>query len=78
MSPLEVVNIFEVKKAKKFTLQFVPEEAITAQRDGAQDPLSESFASLTLGVVNGSEIDMKKTLDVFPMHLTSVNDYAAR
>ena len=78
LSPLEVVNIFEVKKEQKFTLQFVPEEAITAQRDGAQDPLSASFASLTLGVVNGSEIDMKKTLDVFPMHLTSVNDYAAR
>ena len=78
LSPLEVVNIFEVKKEKKLTLQFVPEEAITAQRDGAQDPLSASFASLTLGVVNGSEIDMKKTLDVFPMHMTSVNDYAAR
>ena len=78
LSPLDVVNIFEVKKAKKFTLQFVPEEAIKAQRDGAQDPLSASFASLTLGVVNGSEIDMKKTLDVFPMHMTSVNDYAAR
>ena len=78
LSPLDVVNIFEVKKEKKFTLQFVPEEAIKAQRDGAQDPLSASFASLTLGVVNGSEIDMKKTLDVFPMHMTSVNDYAAR
>jgi uncharacterized protein YbjT (DUF2867 family) len=78
LSPLEVVNIFEATKGTKFELQFVPEEAIRAQRDGAQDPLSESFAALTLGVVNGSEIDMKNTLDVFPMHLTSVNDYARR
>jgi uncharacterized protein YbjT (DUF2867 family) len=78
LSPLEVVNIFETNKEKKFELQFVPEEAITAQRDGAQDPLSESFAALTLGVVKGTEIDMKNTLDVFPMHLTSVNDYARR
>ena len=78
LSPLEVVNIFEISKKKKFELQFVPEEAITAQRDGAQDPLSESFAALTLGLVKGSEIDMKNTLDVFPMHLTSVNDYAGR
>ena len=78
LSPLEVVNIFEINKEKKFELQFVPEEEITAQRDGAQDPLSESFAALTLGVVKGSEIDMKNTLDVFPMHLTSVNDYAGR
>ena len=78
LSPLEVVNIFEATKGKKFELQFVPEEAIKAQRDGAQDPLSESFAVLTLGVVNGSEIDMKNTLDVFPMQLTSVVDYAKR
>ncbi|WP_297765234.1 SDR family oxidoreductase [uncultured Muriicola sp.] len=76
LSPLEVVNIFEKTKEKKFELQFVPEEAITAQRDGAQDPLSESFAVLTLGVVKGSEIDMKNTLDDFPIQLTSVNDYA--
>jgi NADH dehydrogenase len=78
LSPLEVVNIFETTKEKKFELQFVPEEAIIAQRDGAQDPLSESFAALTLGVVKGSEIDMKNTLDVFPIHLTSVNDYVTR
>ena len=78
LSPLEVVNIFETTKEKKFELQFVPEEAITAQRDGAQDPLSESFAALTFGVVKGSEIDMKNTLDVFPMHLTSVSDYAGK
>jgi len=78
LSPFEVVNIFEATKGKKFELKFVPEEAIKAQRDGAQDPLSESFAVLTLGVVNGSEIDMKNTLDVFPMQLTSVVDYAKR
>jgi uncharacterized protein YbjT (DUF2867 family) len=76
LSQLEVVNIFETTKEKKFELQFVPEEAITAQRDEAQDPLSESFAALTLGVVKGSEIDMKNALDDFPIHLTSVNDYA--
>jgi uncharacterized protein YbjT (DUF2867 family) len=76
LSPLEVVNIFELTKGKKFELQFVPEEAIRAQKDGAQDPLSESFAALTLGVVHGSEIDMKNTLNVIPMHLTSVIDYA--
>jgi uncharacterized protein YbjT (DUF2867 family) len=76
LSPLEVVNIFEATKGKKFELQFVPEEAIRAQRDGARDPLSESFAALMLGVVHGSEIDMKNAIDVFPIQLTSVNDYA--
>ena len=76
LSPLEVVNIFETTQGKKFELQFVPEEALKAQRDGAQDPLSESFSTLTLGVVNGSEIDMKSTLDDFLIQLTSVTDYA--
>jgi uncharacterized protein YbjT (DUF2867 family) len=78
LSPLEVVSIFEATKGVKFELQFVPEEAIKAQRDAAQDPLSKSFAVLTLGVVDGSEIDIKNMLDVFPMQLTSVSDYAKR
>jgi len=76
LSPLEVVNIFEESRGKKFALQFVPEEAMRAQKAGAQDPLSESFAALMLGVANGSEINMKNTIDVFPIQLTSVNDYA--
>ena len=76
LSQLEIVKIFESTSGKKFELQFVPEEAIRAQKDGAKDPLSESFAALTLGVVNGSEIDMRNTLAVFPVQLVSVMDYA--
>jgi uncharacterized protein YbjT (DUF2867 family) len=78
LSQLEAVKIFETAKGKKFELQFVPEEALKAQRDGAQDPLSESFSTLTLGVVNGSEIDMTNILDDFQIRLTSVSDYANR
>ncbi|MEP7231284.1 MAG: SDR family oxidoreductase [Ginsengibacter sp.] len=76
LSPLEAVNIFETVKGTKFELQFVPQEALEAQRAAALDPLSESFATLMLGVVNGSEIDMKNTLEDFPIQLTSVVDYA--
>ena len=39
LSPLEVVNIFETTKGKKFELQFVPEEAIKAQRDSSAGPI---------------------------------------
>ena len=78
LSPLEVVTVFEASQGKKFELQFVPEEALKAQKDGAQDSLSESFAALMLGVANGSEIDMRNTTDVFPVQLTSVADYAER
>ena len=76
LSPLEVVDIFEVNNGKKFELQFVPAEAMKAQRDGTEDPLGKSFAALMLGVANGSEINMKNTIDVFSIQLTSVNDYA--
>ena len=78
LSPLEVVNIFEASHGKKFELQFVPEEALRAQKDAAQDPLSESFAALMLSFARGSEIDMKDIIDVLPMQLTSVNDYAKK
>ncbi len=76
LSPLDVVDIFENAKGKKFELQFVPEEALIAQRNAAQDPLSKSFSTLTLGLVNGSVIDMKTALTDFPIRLTSVMDYA--
>ncbi len=78
LSPLEVVDIFETSQGKKFELQFVPEEVLRAQKSGAQDPLSESFAALMLGVANGSEINMDKTIDAFPLQLTSVKDYVNR
>ena len=76
LSPLEAVSIFEAAQGKKFELQFVSEEALRAQKEGAEDSLSESFAALMSGVANGSEIDMKNTLDIFPMQLTSVNNFA--
>jgi len=76
LSPLDVVNIFETTKGKKFELLFIPEEALRAQRAAAQDPLSASFSTLTWAVTNGSEIDMVSTLNDFPIQLTSVNDYA--
>ena len=78
LSQLEVVTIFEGTQGKKFDLQFVSEDMLRAQKEAAQDPLSESFAGLMLGLVSGSEIDMKTTVDVFQMQVTSVSDYAKR
>ena len=77
LSPLEVVNIFEIAKGKKFELQFVPEEALRAQRDAAADPISKTFATLTMGVVNGSQINMTTVLADFPIRLTAVSEYAS-
>lgn len=76
LSPLEVVQVFERMKGGKFDVQYVSEEALKEQRDTASDPLQQSFAGLMLYYSRGDTIDMKKTLQTFPVQLTSVKDYA--
>lgn len=76
LSPLEVVQIFEKAKGRKFDVQHVPEEALREQRESASDPLQQSFAGLMLNYSRGSIIDMQETLQKFPVQLTSLRDYA--
>lgn len=76
LSPVDVVNTFEKVKGEKFELQFVPQDALKAQKEAAQDPISESFAALMLAVAHGNQIDMTDTLNVFQLELMSVDDYA--
>jgi len=78
LSPFEVVKIFEQETGQPFNLQHVPIEAIYNQKESATDSLTKSFASLMLGYAQGSLIDMKTTLEVFPIRLTTVKDYAKR
>jgi uncharacterized protein YbjT (DUF2867 family) len=75
LSPLEVVSIFEQETGKKFDLQHVPEEALQTQFELSSDSLQKSFAALMLDLNTGYEIEMKDTLDVFPMELVSVREY---
>ena len=76
LSPLEVVQIFEESKGRKFGVQRVPEEALMQQKETATDPLQQSFAGLMLYYSQGNVIDMQETLQKFPLQLTSVRDYA--
>jgi uncharacterized protein YbjT (DUF2867 family) len=76
LSPLEVVQIFERMKGRKFDVQHVPEEVLKEQREMASDPLQQSFAGLMLYCSRGDTIDMQKTLQKFPVQLTFVRDYA--
>jgi uncharacterized protein YbjT (DUF2867 family) len=78
LSPLEVVKIFEEVSGKTFEVQHVPEEALQAQKQAAQDSLSSSFASLMISYAEGSTIDMEETLKKFPVKLISVKDYATQ
>jgi uncharacterized protein YbjT (DUF2867 family) len=78
LSPLEVVRIFEGVGGRPFEVAHVPEEALRAQLAGASDSLQQSFAGLMLCYAAGDPIDMRATLQAFPLQLTSVRDYARR
>jgi NADH dehydrogenase len=78
LSPLEVVRYFEEAGGRKFQVVHVPEEALNAQRAAATDPLQQTFAALMLGYAHGDPIDMRKTLQKFPVSLLSVREFAGR
>ena len=76
LSPLQVVQIFEQLTGKKFEVQHVPEEALKAQQQSADDPMQQSFTGLMRSYARGDSIDMQETLKTFPVKLASVQDYA--
>ena len=76
LSPLEVLQIFESVQGREFAVQHVAEEALRGQKEGANDPLQQSFAGLMLYYCKGDVIDMRETLEKFPVRLTSIRDYA--
>jgi NADH dehydrogenase len=76
LSPLEVVRIFEQVQERAFGIQHVPDEVLLEQKKTASDPLQESFAGLMLYYSAGSVIDMRDTLQKFPVKLTSIRDFA--
>lgn len=78
ISPLDVVKTAEVIAGRPFTVQHVPQEALEAQYAGASDPLGKSFAALMLCIARGNPIPMDATLRQYPIHLTSVREFAQR
>ena len=76
LSHLEVVQICEELAGRKFEVQFVPVEAIEAQKAAAEDPLGQSFAALMIVISKGNIVETAPTLKAFPMQLTTVRDYA--
>jgi uncharacterized protein YbjT (DUF2867 family) len=78
LSPLEVVRIFEEVGGRTFEVQHVPEEALQAQQEAATEALDQSFPALMRSYAHGDAIDVQKTLQAFPLQLTSVRDYAQR
>jgi len=75
ISPLEVIHRFEQAEGRTFTMQHIPETALQAQREKAPDALNKTFAALMIDFARGDTVDMQATLRMFPVKLTSVNDY---
>lgn len=76
LSPNQVVSIFENVAGRKFDVQRVPEEALRAQKATAEDQMQKTFAGLMLSYAAGQPIDMRETLQEFPIELTSVEEFA--
>jgi NADH dehydrogenase len=76
VSPHQAVKLFEQAAGRPFEQAHVPVEALRAQMEGATDPMQKSFAGLMVCITAGDPIEMKATLQAFPLKLTSVQDYA--
>ena len=75
LSPLEVVTLFEQVEGRRFEITNVPVEALQAQQAGTTDSVMQSFSALMISYARGDVIDMRQTLQKFPVKLISVRDY---
>lgn len=76
LTPLEVVRIFEEISGQPFHTECVMESVLRTAKESAQRALDEAFAALSLGYAHGDDIDMRSVLEVMPVRLVSVREYA--
>jgi len=76
IAPLEVVRIFEELGGPPFTVEYVLESVLRAAKASARRALDEAFAALSLGYAHGGTIDMRATLEIMPVHLVGLRQYA--
>ena len=78
LTPLQVVETFEKVSGRRFSIDFVPEDALRAKWSGASDPIEKSFAGLMLYYTMGEAIDMTSPLRWCPINLAPVRQLAAQ
>jgi uncharacterized protein YbjT (DUF2867 family) len=78
LSPNEVIRIFEDRSGRRFEVERVPEAALKEMKARATNPVEETFAGLMLFCAGGDEIDMRETLRLYPVRMTTVREYAER
>lgn len=74
----KVIKLFEEQGGKTFEVSHVPAEALKAQMEGASEPMQKSFAGLMYCFAVGDPIDMKTTLQTFPVKPTTVQEYVKK
>src|SRR5438105_3618333 len=75
ISQREAVRLFEEAYGRKFNVIEVPEAALEAQWNAAQNPFDKTFAGLMLGVARGFDTGMEPPFEQFPMKMTSPRQY---
>ena len=78
ISQRDALELFEDAFGKKFAVAEVPEEALEAQWQAAEDQLEKSFAALMLGVARGFDAGVEPPFEEFPMRMTSPREYVKR
>lgn len=73
---IEAVKLFQNITGRKFSIQKITPEFLLSQRNQTNDPFSQSTISYSLDLARGDEIDMKETLNNFPMKMTTLQEYA--
>ena len=76
LTPLEAVRIFEQASGRPFTVEHVPQETLEAKWRTAIEPMEKTFAGLMLDYASGCAMDMRETLAILPMKLTTLEEYA--
>lgn len=76
LSPSEVVQVFERVGGHSFEVQYIPVEALQAQRAAAADAMQKTFAALAIGYATGKVIETGQAINSFGLELRSVQEYA--
>jgi NADH dehydrogenase len=78
LSQLDVVRMFEERSGRTWKREYVPEQVLREQLDGATDPLQRSFAALMLNVALGGPIDPRPAMEALELRPSPLRDYVER
>ena len=76
ISPAQVIKEFEKISKHPFIVNYIPVAALQQQADEATDYWQKIFSNLMIFYANGDAIDMRPVLEIIPLKLHSVKDYA--